>query len=95
MKHAMEELRDVGGIGGSLFNQNKEGGPHRTGGIWATSCKEPSVRTSEKAKVGKSLVCLGAASNLSGWDSASKGRRVNGLHEAQETPGAQVMSELF
>lgn len=91
----MEELRDVEGIGGSLFKQNSEGGPHHTGGIWANSCKDPSMRASEKAKVGKSLVCLGAASNLSGWDSASMGRRVNGLHEAQGIPGAQVMSVLF
>lgn len=34
----MGELRDVRGIGSSLFNQNREGGPRFTGGIWENSC---------------------------------------------------------
>lgn len=53
------------------------------------------MRASKKTTVAKSLACLSAASNLSGGDSASEDRRVNGLHEAQGIPGAQVMSGLF
>lgn len=53
------------------------------------------MRASEKARMGKSLVYLGTASNLSGWDSASEGRRVNGLHEAQGIPGAQSCQDFF